>query len=298
SRHVVRTHRHLHRRKIPEPDSRSLPWFTNLRYPFAPAPHTDSTIHGLLTNLLLLSVYLLISVNELSGNLPVELFKAQGLQSLVLYGNFLSGSIPNEIGDLKFLQILDFSRNSLNGSIPESILKCKRLRSFDLSQNNLTGSVPSGFASLGNSPEKVYVNLAYNNLSGPIPQTGALVNRGPTAFLGNSRLCGPPLKDPCLANTGDSPTSHPFVPENNEGGGGGSKKGEGLSKTTIVAIVVCDFIGISIVGFLFSCCYLKICARRNSVDEEGYVLEKEGKEKKVFFLFQKRWIRVSFFGKS
>ncbi|CAH8307981.1 unnamed protein product [Eruca vesicaria subsp. sativa] len=277
--------------------------------------HLPSSL-GSLSNLR----HLNLRSNDLTGPLPLELFRAQRLQSLVLYENSLSGSIPKEVGSLKLLQSLDLSRNGISGSIPDSILECKRLRSLGLSQNNLTGSVPSGFgralsllqnldlsynnfngvipddlgnlsrlqgtldlshnsfsgsipASLGSLPEKVYVDLGYNNLSGPIPQTGALVNRGPTAFLGNPRLCGPPLKDPCLAE--DSPTSHPFVPQ-----GGSKKGGGGLSKSSLVAIVVCDVIGICIVGFLFSCCYLKLCSRRNSVDEEGHVLEKEGKEKR------------------
>lgn len=275
--------------------------------------HLPSSL-GSLSNLR----HLNLRSNDLTGSLPLELFRAQRLQSLVLYGNSLSGPIPKEVGDLKLLQSLDLSRNGLDGPLPDSILECKRLRSLGLSQNNLTGSVPSGFgralgllqkldlsynnftglipddlgnlsrlqgtldlshnsfsgsipASLGSLPEKVYVDLAHNNLSGPIPQTGALVNRGPTAFLGNPRLCGPPLKDPCLPE--DSPTSHPFVPE------GDSKKG-GLSKSAVIAIVVCDVIGICIVGFLFSCCYLKLCSRNNTVDEEGHVLEKECKEKK------------------
>lgn len=277
--------------------------------------HLPSSL-GSLSNLR----HLNLRSNDLTGTLPLELFRAQRLQSLVLYGNSLSGSIPKQVGDLKLLQSLDLSRNEISGSIPDSILECRRLRSLGLSQNNLTGSVPSGFgralgslqkldlsynslsglipddlgslsrlqgtldlshnsfsgsipASLGSLPEKVYVDLAHNNLSGPIPQTGALVNRGPTAFLGNPRLCGPPLKDPCTDE--NSPTSHPFVPDN-----GGNKKGGGLSKSAVVAIVVCDVIGICIVGFLFSCCYLKLCSRRNSVDEEGHVLEKEGREKK------------------
>ncbi|XP_010477947.1 PREDICTED: receptor protein kinase-like protein ZAR1 [Camelina sativa] len=226
------------------------------------------------------------SRNSLNGSIPESVLRCKRLRSFDLNQNNLTGSVPSGFGHaLASLQKLDLSSNNLSGLVPDDLGDLTRLQgTLDLSHNSFSGSIP---ASLGDLPEKVYVNLAYNNLSGPIPQTGALVNRGPTAFLGNPRLCGPPLKDPCLSDKDTSPASHPFVPDNNDQSGGESKKGEGLSITAIVAIVVCDFIGICIVGFLFSCCYLKICARRNSVDEEGYVLEKEGKEKKSSLCFGK-----------
>ncbi|KAL1188221.1 Receptor protein kinase-like protein ZAR1 [Cardamine amara subsp. amara] len=227
-----------------------------------------------------------LSRNSLNGSIPESILRCNRLRSFDLSQNNLTGSVPSGFGHaLASLEKLDLSLNNLNGLIPDDLDQLTRLQgTLDLSHNSFSGSIPP---SLGHLPEKVYVDLASNNLSGPIPQTGALVNRGPTAFLGNPMLCGPPLKDPCLSNTDNSSTSHPFVPDNNEHGEGGSKKGEGLSKAAIVAIVVCDAIGICIMGFLFSCCYLKICARGNSVDEEGYVLEKEGKEKKGSFCFRR-----------
>uniref|UniRef100_A0A1J3H4B5 Putative inactive leucine-rich repeat receptor-like protein kinase n=1 Tax=Noccaea caerulescens TaxID=107243 RepID=A0A1J3H4B5_NOCCA len=223
-----------------------------------------------------------LSHNSLNGSIPESILQCKRLRNFDLSQNNLTGSVPSGFGHaLGSLQKLDLSFNSLNGLIPDDLGNLNRLQgTLDLSHNSFSGSIP---ASLGSLPEKVYVDLAHNNLSGPIPQTGALVNRGPTAFLGNPRLCGPPLKDPCLPNTGNSPTSHPFVPENQDKGS--KKGGGGLSKSAVVAIVVCDAIGICIVGFLFSCCYLKLCSRRNSVDEEGYVLEKEGKEKNGSFCF-------------
>ncbi|PWA44913.1 Leucine-rich repeat-containing protein [Artemisia annua] len=77
--------------------------------------------------------------NMFMGELPSELFRAEKLQSLVLYGNSLSGSVPNE---------------------------CKRLRSLDLSQNNFSGVIPDGFGSSLGFLEKL--DLSFNRFSGAL----------------------------------------------------------------------------------------------------------------------------------
>ncbi|XP_023547432.1 receptor protein kinase-like protein ZAR1 [Cucurbita pepo subsp. pepo] len=266
--------------------------------------------------------------NNLHGALPLQLFQANGIQSLVLYGNSLSGSVPNEIGNLKNLQILDLSHNSFNGSLPVSLMQCRRLRILDLTHNNLTNSLPNGFGSslnflenldlsynnfngsipvdignlsslqgtvdfshnlfsgsipptLGNLPEKVYIDLTYNNLSGSIPQNGALMNRGPTAFIGNPGLCGPPLKNPCSS---EAPAASLSSPDN------GNKYGKGgVSKSSLVAIIIGDIIGICLIGVMLSYCYLRFWIHRNGkkADQSKYGLEKDEKGRKHCLCFQK-----------
>ncbi|RDY00530.1 Receptor protein kinase-like protein ZAR1, partial [Mucuna pruriens] len=277
--------------------------------------------------------------NNLFGNLPAGLFEAQGLQSLVLYGNSFSGSVPDEIGKLRYLQILDLSQNFFNGSLPAAIVQCKRLRTMVLSHNNFTGPLPDGFggglsslerldlsfnefngsipsdmgklsslqgtvdlshnhlsgsipASLGNLPEKVYIDLTHNNLSGPIPQTGALMNRGPTAFIGNSGLCGPPLKNLCAPDThgAGSPSSFPFLPDNyppqdGDDGFGKSGKSKRLSKGAVVAIVVGDVVGICLLGLVFSYCYSRVCGFTQ--DQEEKCFDKGGRLRKECLCFRK-----------
>ncbi|KAJ0865921.1 putative protein kinase RLK-Pelle-LRR-III family [Helianthus annuus] len=243
--------------------------------------------------------------NRFMGGLPFEVFRAQKLQSLVLYGNSLSGSVSSEISRLNYLQTLDLSNNFFNGSIPISLIECKRLRSLDLSQNNFTGSIPDGFGSnlgflekldlsfnrftgsipkdlgnlsnlqgtvdlshnmfngsippsLGNLPEKVYIDLTYNNLTGPIPQTGALVNRGPTAFIGNTGLCGPPLKNLCEPDDASPPSSFPFLPSSDPSEAQETGR-KGLSKSGVIAIIVSDVVGICLIGLILSYCYSRLC---------------------------------------
>ncbi|KAG0449374.1 hypothetical protein HPP92_027414 [Vanilla planifolia] len=127
--------------------------------------------------------------NRFSGNLHSGLFSAQGIQSLVLYGNLLSGTLPPEIGNLSFLQILDLSDNLLNGSIPTSLLRCRKLRVLVLSHNNLTGTLPFSFGVSFAALENL--DLSFNRLNGSIPgDIGVLSNLQGTVDLSHNLFAG------------------------------------------------------------------------------------------------------------
>ncbi|KAL0915253.1 hypothetical protein M5K25_015656 [Dendrobium thyrsiflorum] len=266
--------------------------------------------------------------NRLFGSLPSELFRAQELQSFVLYGNLLSGSLPPEIGNLTYLQILDLSQNLLNGSIPASLLHCQRLKFLVLSHNNFSGALPDGFGisfpalekldlsfnilsgsiprdignlsnlqgildlshnffsglipeSLGNLSERVYIDLAYNNLTGRVPKNGALVNRGPTAFIGNPGLCGPPLKIPCLSF---SPPPA-FAINSSANNVRYSRK---LKGSAITAIVLSDVAALALIALVFYFCYRRAISSKKK-EEERY-FGKGSKSSKEFFCFRKNEI--------
>lgn len=198
-----------------------------------------------------------LSSNFFNGSLPMSLIQCKRLRSLDLSQNNFSGVIPDGFGSsLGNLEKLDLSFNRFSGEIPKDLGNLSNLQgTVDLSHNMFNGSIPP---SLGNLPEKVYIDLTYNNLTGPIPQNGALVNRGPTAFIGNAGLCGPPLKNLCSPNDASSPSSYPFLPNNNPAET--NEKGrKGLSKGGVIAIIVSDVIGICLIGLILSYCYSRIC---------------------------------------
>ncbi|RZB43525.1 receptor protein kinase-like protein ZAR1 [Glycine soja] len=231
-----------------------------------------------------------LSQNFFNGSLPAGIVQCKRLKTLVLSKNNFTGPLPDGFGTgLSSLERLDLSFNKFNGSIPCDLGNLSSLQgTVDLSHNHFSGSIP---ASLGNLPEKVYIDLTYNSLNGPIPQNGALMNRGPTAFIGNPDLCGPPLKNSCGSDipSASSPSSFPFIPDNyspwDGNGSRGSEKNKGLSKGAVVGIVVGDIIGICLLGLLFSFCYSRVCGFNQDLDESD--VSKGRKGRKECFCFRK-----------
>ncbi|KEH44189.1 putative protein kinase RLK-Pelle-LRR-III family [Medicago truncatula] len=271
---------------------------------FGPLPHDLFQAQGLQS--------LVLYGNSFSGSVPNEIHNLRYLQTLDLSQNFFNGSFPASIVQCKRLKTLVISRNNFTASLPDGFgTGLSSLEKLDLSFNQFNGSIPTDFGnlsslqgtvdlshnhfsglipvSLGNLPEKVYIDLTYNNLNGPIPQNGALMNRGPTAFIGNPGLCGPPLKNPCGSDVPatSSPSSNPNLPVNYppNDAGFGSEKSKGLSKGAVVGIVVGDLIGICLLGLLFSFFYSRVCGFTQDQDEND--VTKRRKRRKECFCFRK-----------
>ncbi|CAN1333046.1 Probable LRR receptor-like serine/threonine-protein kinase At1g12460 [Linum perenne] len=160
---------------------------------------------------------------NLFGPVPDDISNCKLLRELDVSGNGLEGEIPSTLSNITSLEVLDLHSNHFNGSIPDTLGNFSMLKLLDLSGNDLSSTIP---VSLGKLSNLSHLNLSSNSLSGPIPPT--LQAFGPSPFLNNPGLCGPPLQNSC---NGTAPSS---------------KRNKVLSNSVIVAIVAAALILIGV----------------------------------------------------
>lgn len=91
------------------------------------------------------------------------------VESLMLTDNNLTGNIPEEIGKLSHLKYLDLGWNKLSGVLPESVTDLYRLKSLNLIANKLQGALPDNMVTLIDKLE--VLNLSFNKFSGRLPES-------------------------------------------------------------------------------------------------------------------------------
>ena len=93
-------------------------------------------------------LYLDMSDNLFSGEIPDELFTMTKLQTLALSSNRMTGKLSKKFGRLTNLRHLDLSANGFHGSLPKEMGKMKSLEVLYLGEaglevkNKFTGKIP------------------------------------------------------------------------------------------------------------------------------------------------------------
>ncbi|CAA3014372.1 receptor 12 [Olea europaea subsp. europaea] len=112
---------------------------------------------------------LILSNNQLDGELPDCWMKLPGLGVLNLANNRFIGKLPPTLGTLKSLTILHLGNNNFTGELPSSLKNCTMLRKFDVGGNRLTGTIPAWIGT--HLTSLAVLSLRFNNFHGSIPPT-------------------------------------------------------------------------------------------------------------------------------
>ncbi|XP_068314673.1 receptor-like protein EIX1 [Pyrus communis] len=112
-------------------------------------------------------MFLNLSSNNLSGELPECLTYFDHLVMLDLSYNAFSGKIPSAVGSLYRMETLKLRSNKFVGELPSSFKNCTSLKVIDVGNNQLSGPIPKW---LGVSLQNlVILMLSSNNFNGSMP---------------------------------------------------------------------------------------------------------------------------------
>ncbi|GKV49177.1 hypothetical protein SLEP1_g55940 [Rubroshorea leprosula] len=109
---------------------------------------------------------LIISENNLIGEIPSSFCNFTSLSVLILGNNSLGGKIPECLGNLRNLAFLDLRMNKFHGRIPNSFVNKSELRTLTLNGNQLGGILPR---SLVNCSNLEILDVGNNNLNDTFP---------------------------------------------------------------------------------------------------------------------------------
>ncbi|XP_050382702.1 leucine-rich repeat receptor-like protein kinase TDR [Argentina anserina] len=152
-------------------------------------PELGGTIPAVTWSLPLLRNFSASSCSIL-GNLP-PFGSCKSISVIELNMNSLSGAIPDSVSSCRALERIGLANNNLSGHIPEDLASLPALRVLDLSHNGFDGPIPSKF---GSSSSLSLLNVSFNDISGTIPSGKVARTMGSSAFVGNPKLCGEPLR--------------------------------------------------------------------------------------------------------
>lgn len=117
--------------------------------------------------------YLFLSSNNLSGEVPQELYSLEKLKNIDLADNNFTVALPSEFASMPTLEVLILKNNAFSGQISEAYTENDRIITLNFKSNNLTGGIPEGISGMTSLE---YLNLSDNPLGGEIPDLSGLVN--------------------------------------------------------------------------------------------------------------------------
>ncbi|KAJ8766102.1 hypothetical protein K2173_020618 [Erythroxylum novogranatense] len=162
-------------------------WFSNLSSQITYLILSNNQIKGELpTHLEFLNLNIIdLSSNHFEGSLPLWSTNAT---EVYLQNNLFSGSIPEDLGALMpRLQKLRLSSNHLNGRIPSSWCDLKGLQILSLRSNHLSGEFPNCWY---HSFMLWAIDVSANSLTGKIPSTFGLLPSLSVLLLSNNYFSG------------------------------------------------------------------------------------------------------------
>ncbi|KAG5095425.1 hypothetical protein JHK84_051013 [Glycine max] len=124
------------------------------------------TIPSDIGNFLSSTIFLSLSKNNLSGNIPQSLCSSSVLLVLDFSYNHLNGKIPECLTQSERLVVLNLQHNKFHGSIPDKFPVSCVLRTLDLNSNLLWGSIPK---SLANCTSLEVLDLGNNQVDDGFP---------------------------------------------------------------------------------------------------------------------------------
>ncbi|XP_022883104.1 probable leucine-rich repeat receptor-like protein kinase At1g35710 [Olea europaea var. sylvestris] len=112
---------------------------------------------------------LVLSDNQLDGELPDCWMNLHDLSVLNLANNKFTGKLPPTLSTPKWLTILHLGNNNFTGELPPSWKNCTQLRKLDVGGNKLTGTIPAWIGT--HLTNLAVLSLRFNSLHGSIPPT-------------------------------------------------------------------------------------------------------------------------------
>ncbi|KAG6529367.1 phytosulfokine receptor 1-like [Zingiber officinale] len=131
--------------------------------------------------------FFIFSMNLLSGEIPAAISNCTSLQELSLDLNEISGNLPPQLFMLSSLRILNLQENQLSGGLSSSLGNLSNLEQLDLSVNSFSGRIPDVFGSLR---MLAYISIHSNSFDGPLPSSLSSASSLRVLNLRNNSLSG------------------------------------------------------------------------------------------------------------